>query len=549
MNTRANMNSTVPNAPVILPGKESSPTTEFPPQHSGRRSFLLAQSWLVSFIIHLSLLLVLALLSMSQGVASKTSPLVVAFANPGKQDAGSMVITRFVPPDPNLGSLDSASRQTSDLANGQRPDAIATDSIVPDFTPALPRKVSRLLDPAATIDRESTAALVSNTDLPSKLPEVFKLVPLVTSVESRTKENKAILLERFGGSKQSEEAVQRALIWLVNHQAVDGGWTFDHQQVCNGKCDGSGHMAGSRNGATGLALLPFLGAGETHFQGNYTDVVQRGIDYLLAHQERVPNSMTAGSWHESGGTMYSHCLASLAICEAYAMTGDSRLRLPAQASLDYLVLAQDPYRGGWRYSPRQAGDTSVVGWAAMALKSGQMADLVVPEKTLVGIDRFLDSVSTHYGSNYGYTGPSAGHHGGRATSAIGLLCRMYRGAPPTHAALINGSAKLAAPGPGGDNLYCIYYASQVLRHLGGPQWDQWNRAMRDPLISLQVPLGHAAGSWPPKAIQGIGSMAGGRLYSTCMATMTLEVYYRHMPLYSEDVLENLQADAEDDFEL
>ena len=293
--------------------------------------------------------------------------------------------------------------------------------------------------------------------------ELLILAPIGNEVPSIG----SALLSKYGGSAESEAAVARALIWIANHQAVDGGWTFAHDQVCNGQCGNPGHFASSRNGATAMALLPFLGAGQTHREGQHKDVVKRGIEYLLSHQQQTTGSRPTGSWYETGGTMYSHCLASIAICEAYAMTADSTLQEPAQLSLNFLVQTQDRSGGGWRYEPKQAGDTSVVGWAVMALKSGKMGALEVPATTLKGVNRFLSSVSSHNGSNYGYVNQRLMMDGGRPTTAIGLLCRMYQGTPQTNAPLVSGARQLAVEGPRLQNLYGTYYTAQVLRHLGG----------------------------------------------------------------------------------
>ena len=219
------------------------------------------------------------------------------------------------------------------------------------------------------------------------------------------------------------------------------------------------------------------------------------------------------------------------------MTRDRDLMAPAQAAINFIVYAQDPVGGGWRYSPRQAGDTSAVGWQLMALKSGHMAYLNVPPNTVAGAIKFLDSVQSESGAKYGYTSPG----GGQATTAVGLLCRMYLGWKKDHPGLQRGVQYLSATGPSKGNMYFNYYATQVLRHNEGDEWKKWNEVMRDSLVASQGKNGHEKGSWMMKGGDH-GTDVGGRLYCTSMATMILEVYYRHMPIYAKQA-------SEDDFPL
>jgi len=303
-------------------------------------------------------------------------------------------------------------------------------------------------------------------------------------------------------------------------------------------------MDDCRTGATAMALLPFLGAGQTHQQGQYKQNVERGL-YFLTSQMKIRNEagMQAGDLAQGRGSMYSHGLAAITLCEAYAMTHDRKLMTPAQASLNHIIYAQDPIGGGWRYNPRTPGDTSVVGWQLMALKSGHMAYLAVPPATIQGAIKFLDSAQADGGSRYGYTGPGQG----QATTAVGLLCRMYLGWKHDNPALKRGVEYMSRLGPSKGNMYYNYYATQVLRqYCGDPgmdgheMWEKWNTNMRDWLVSSQEKTGHAKGSWMMKGDHG--SERGGRIYCTSMATMVLEVYYRHMPIYGK-------AAAEDDFPL
>ncbi len=224
-------------------------------------------------------------------------------------------------------------------------------------------------------------------------------------------------------------------------------------------------------------------------------------------------------------------LAAITLCEAYALTQDKALAGPAQQSINFIVYAQDKTGGGWRYSPGQPGDTSAVGWQIMALKSGHLAYLDVPPKTIAGAINFLNLAQSNSGANYGYTGPGAGP----ATTAVGLLCRMYLGWKQDNPALQAGVQFLSKAGPSKNNMYFNYYATQVIHHWGGDTWKKWNEVMREQLVSTQVQNGTYTAEkgswWTPGQSHG---EPGGRLYETSMSTMTLEVYYRHMPLYRQN---------------
>jgi hypothetical protein len=124
----------------------------------------------------------------------------------------------------------------------------------------------------------------------------------------------------------------------------------------------------------------------------------------------------------------------------------------------------------------------------------------------------------------------AGDRGTAATTAVGLLCRMIGGWPREHRPLQKGGAALGGLIPAQQNMYFNYYAAQVLHHLGGRTWEKWNPRMRDYLVDTQATEGHETGSW---YFAESHSTPGGRLYTTTMAVMTLEVYYRYMPLYKE----------------
>ncbi len=119
-------------------------------------------------------------------------------------------------------------------------------------------------------------------------------------------------------------------------------------------------------------------------------------------------------------------------------------------------------------------------------------------------------------------------------SAVGLLCSQYLGASKDDPIIKGGTAFLMGhmPNPGQRNVYFWYYATQVMHNLPGPEWDSWNRAMRKILIDSQVKSGCATGSWDP-AKDHWGEEAG-RIFETSLSCLTLEVYYRYLPLYKLD---------------
>jgi hypothetical protein len=223
------------------------------------------------------------------------------------------------------------------------------------------------------------------------------------------------------------------------------------------------------------------------------------------------------------GTMYAQGLSAMTLCEAYAMTGDQNLGGKAQKAIDFICEAQHP-RGGWRYNPGQPGDTTVTGWQIMALKSARLVRLSIPSPIIERSKGYLDGVQDGGGSYYGYQRPNKEP----ACTAVGLLCRMYLGWRRDDPRLVRGVKYLSNLGPSPNDMYFNFYATQVLCHHDGNEWPGWNKRMRDFLVAKQATTGHEKGSWYFPDRHGT---IGGRLYTTAMCVMILEVYYRYLPLY------------------
>jgi hypothetical protein len=343
--------------------------------------------------------------------------------------------------------------------------------------------------------------------------------------------SKAKLLRREGGTVHSEKAVENGVDWIIRHQRPDGSWSLSYQSQCQGAgCPGQATLE-SDTAATGLALLPLLGAGHIHTQkSRYQLNVRKGLEWLVDHQDATGDLFVGGA---PMAYLYSHAIATMALCEAYGISHDPTLRRPAERALHFIVQAQSAETGGWRYNPGQPGDTSVFGWNIFAIRSARLAGIAVPKNVLRGCRYYLDSVASD-SSKVLYS-----YMPGRPVTAVmtaeALLSRQYMGWPRDYPPLVKGARHIAVDLEQSDerNIYYWYYATQLLHNMQNQDWKRWNVRVRDGLIAMQVKGdGCDRGSWDPFLPQpDRWSRQGGRLFLTALSMLTLEVYYRYLPLY------------------
>ncbi len=483
-----------------------------------RALFRATPSWLTSMVVHVVVLLILGLLTLPGPAADEFGKLISSVTATEVAPMEDLSSNKLDPGSPT-GSLDSTSTTEALFSNDSATISNSVSSPFNDPTPAPPL--------AGPIGLENVGKGRDGFFAPAGKGTMSGNGPIGgRGATARQKRG-------YGATDESLAAVARALKWLAEHQLPDGSWSFDHRlsPKCGGKCGNPGALKDQRFASTGLALMSFLGAGQTHKEGEYKKNVYNGIGWLVRNMN--PKS---GQMYRPGEQMYAHGIATIALCEACGMTNDKSLLGPAKAAIGFILSAQDPNGGGWRYEPRQPGDTSVVGWQLMALKSAKFAYIKIPPQTIAGVNNFLNSVQTESGARYGYDRPGDGP----ATTAIGLLCRMYLGWKKDNGSLARGVQNIGQMGFSPNNVYYNYYASQVMRQWEGPEWDKWNKAMQQELIGKQSANGHETGSWFFKD-DGLGGPQGGRHYHTCINCMTLEVPYRYLPLYKAKA-------SEDDFD-
>lgn len=354
-----------------------------------------------------------------------------------------------------------------------------------------------------------------------------------TGFGQRGKGHREAMLGSGGGTKASERAVAAALNWLYRHQSPRGNWSLDVRRQCKGiPCSGPG-MVKSDAGATGLALLPFLAAGQTHkSKGPYQACISKGIAWLLKHQ--TPEGDLSAKCFQP---MYAHGIATLCLCEAYGMTKDPMVGAAAARGVQFIERAQNESTGGWRYEPQDPlGDTSVFGWQMMALKSAQLAGLAVSSTVIENAQKWLHQVAK--GASLGLFCYQPYREVTPSMTAVGMLCSQYLGVGRNDPPMVEGMHFLLSNLPDNTLLrdtYYWYYATLAMHNLGGGEWDAWNRKMRRVLIESQIKGGCAEGSWDPvKPTLDSWGEKGGRLMMTSFNAMTLEVYYRYLPLFNTD---------------
>ncbi len=377
-------------------------------------------------------------------------------------------------------------------------------------------------------------------------------------------------VKELGVSPKTEAAVEAGLLWLARHQDKDGGWngsTYHDNCTYEEDCASSGGIRNRPLAYTGLALLAYQGAGYTHQYGPYRDVVQSGFEYMMSHQDYD------GSHEEKGWTFsYEAAIMCQALCDGYALTGDPFLGDGAQRVLDYLVKIQYPGRT-WRYRVRSDGtDTSVMSWILTACISARHAGLDMPEQIFVASEAWLDKacdpvppgefelfVPDQFKKDNRYFIDVSRDRRGKlrhfkiktwyqpprlytpAMSAIGLLCRVWLGWTRAHPFCIGAANQMASHTPGyttglereiGFYPYTWYYGSLAMYQMGGRYWTRWRDKCIKDVLRNQQRSGCEHGSWKMPKAQFVSGLTGGTIYSTCMAILTLETFYRYQPYLS-----------------
>lgn len=401
--------------------------------------------------------------------------------------------------------------------------------------------------------------LLSRFSFDSSKQGVDSAISLIGRYRRRTLPERYRWIEEFGGTHASEDAVALALEWLARHQDKDGRWSKeclvegDHRQCEKGPlCSGPGEMVSMAH--TGLAVLALQAGGHFDFlQQKYSGHVRKGLDWIVSHQGTRGQLSDPTGNNLSHNPMYEHGIAAFAVCEACAVAKAAgrkphpRYLNAAKKAVEYIVHAQRN-DGGWRYSiaPTDSSDTSVTGWQVLALQSAREAGIPFSEDVITNASRFFISCENENGR----TGYEDRRVVTESTTGIGMLFQQLVLEQPESNFVKQGALymasyaerrwtraaqrwkKLQQTSPKGRipnddaDFYMWYNCSLAMFHAGGEPWKRWNNVVRDVLIGTQNKDSQTClrGSWDSRSKWG---SRGGRIYSTAMAALTLQVYYRY----------------------
>lgn len=343
-------------------------------------------------------------------------------------------------------------------------------------------------------------------------------------------------------------AVGIALEWLHYHRDkgpapnLFGRWNAGgFSRWCEGrKCTNAPGVSCRHNVAeTSLSLLAFLGGGYTHRVGAFKKTVKGALEWLKTEQDKEG---WLGRNNGSKKWMLDHATGTMALCEAFAVTRDFGLKEYCQKAVNCIAKAQNK-DGGWGWEPSDGdSNTLVTGWMVLALKCAKVGRLDVPKEAFEGALKWFDSCTDPKTGRVGYRkfpGPKKPAvdsveipEENPTMTAISVICSIFCGRKRRHENVMKGVDVLMKnlpqrdeSGEKIDSMYW-YFGTYAIFQYGGRKWHEWNTAMKNILLHTQRRDGCAFGSWDPEgAWWGI---SGGRVMSTALGSLTLQIYYRYM---------------------
>lgn len=469
----------------------------------------------ISLALHLVLLLIISLLSPKEKVEDdENKPIIIHQPDIPEPDAEDTVV--IIEPidvmNPTLPIVDSSI-------------SIKEKSIAPPIDN----------DIIVCTDETIHEPVVHITSIPSiqDIPDLIGLKwknnggsssSIPKGYNNRSGKNKSRAINDRGGDLKTEASVKAALKWLALHQEPDGSWLST-------KYEGKDHAKSLPACTTACALLPFLGAGHSEKFGKYKKTVKKGIYYLNKEfKKNFENPQFKSN--------YGASLILMALSEASIFGSTPTTRKNANRLAEYLIdqYLKNPGEG-WNYTT-PGSDFSVSGWVSLGLKSAKSANLPVMKKAKAKsvFDSYKKWVETMTNEETGMGSYRPGKAGSTHMTWVGMFVRQSLGyntqtdkfltqASKLTIDWVNKGSWIGKEKPGA--VYGIYYGTLAAFQQQGKVWSAWNPAMKRTLVGSQL-SGDAkelGGSWNPSH-DHTGEI-GGRVYTTALHALCLEVYYRY----------------------
>lgn len=360
-------------------------------------------------------------------------------------------------------------------------------------------------------------------------PDIPGVLIMPAGYGSRTPDGRLKGLEGYAGGGYAETSVVKALEWLKRNQAPDGSW------------------GPNKPAMTGLGLLTFLAHGETLTSEAYGQTVAKALRFLMTQQDET------GQFRSTDGQAgpYVHAIATYAVSEAYGMMRIPELRPVMEKAVQVIVAGQQP-GGGWDYRYAKGGrrDTSVAGWQIQALKAARIAGSENPglDETFERAVRDLLGAHDLETGRFFYTDRTS--HKTDSITAIAVLSLQLLGRGETREVKNALRAMAQAPcdwqQPVEWPMYAWYYMTQAHFHEGGMAWSRWNGQFAKTLVRHQ----NEDGSWTSPGARRLGGVGKethlGPVYSTTLAALSLQVYYRMLPTYKAAAVEPVTQTSKSD---
>ena len=326
----------------------------------------------------------------------------------------------------------------------------------------------------------------------------------------------AIVLPANTGFAVDDQAVDNAVVnalrMLSRLQNPNGSWSIE--------------ITGESTAATSLAVMSFLAAGHVPGEGPYGMAIERGVNYVIDHQEA--NGLIVD--RRGHGPMYDHGISTLMLAEVSGMTSKNRaaqLKKVLENGVKTILKAQQVRKGrndagGWRYQiTSNESDLSVTGWQLLALRAAKDIGCDVPIERIDYAVSYVKRCSSGRGFSYQpMGGPTS------TLTAAGVLCLQvcdHLDDNEVHSG-IQFLQRQPLRYDDGWYFYGAYYHAIGAYKFGGPDWERTKSILFEQLVANQQPVG----GW--KAMNG-AERPQGQVYSTSLGVLALTVEYGYLPIY------------------